>query len=144
MRRCLLFISLLFLTGLNVFSQEYKLLMQFRDHNFSSIRMMNTSDDGSIMGTVVNEFGIKAFDFTFANDKAQVLNVVVFLDKWYIRKVLRKDLTFILQNLSKGQDVEKGKRRMTFLPNGDIEVVDGKYNIRYTFSPMKGNHETVE
>ena len=118
--------------------------MQFRDHNFSSICMMNTSDDGSIMGTVVNEFGIKAFDFTFANDKAQVLNVVVFLDKWYIRKVLRKDLTFILQNLSKGQDVEKGKRRMTFLPNGDIEVVDGKYNIRYTFSPMKGNHETVE
>lgn len=118
----------------SVVSKEYNLLMQVRGNEISNICVMKTEPDGSIVGTVVSQFGIKAFDFTYSQGKAQVLNLIAMLDKWYIRKVLRKDLTFILQNLPEGKDVVKKKRKMTFLPNGDIDVVNEKYKIRYLFS----------
>ena len=100
MKNCLLFISLLFLlcqpcvaqeTGDSVVSREYNLLMQVKGQELTSICMMNVSPDGSIVGTVVSEMGMKAFDFTYDHGKAKVLNVVAFLNKWYIRRVLRKD-----------------------------------------------------
>ena len=118
----------------SVVSKEYNLLMQVRGNEISNICVMKTEPDGSIVGTVVSQFGIKAFDFTYSQGKAQVLNLIAMLDKWYIRKVLRKDLTFILQNLPESKDVVKKKRKMTFLPNGDIDVVNEKYKIRYLFS----------
>lgn len=118
----------------SVVSKEYNLLMQVRGNEISNICVMKTEPDGSIVGTVVSQFGIKAFDFTYSQGKVQVLNLIAMLDKWYIRKVLRKDLTFILQNLPEGKDVVKKKRKMTFLPNGDIDVVNEKYKIRYLFS----------
>lgn len=136
MRRCLLFISLTLLLCLEVAGQEYNLLMQVRGRELTGVCVMDSRPDGSIMGTVVSEFGMKAFDFTYTNGKAKVLNVVSFLNKWYIRKVLRKDLAFILSNLPQGQTVENKKRKITFSPDGRIDVVNGKFNIHYTFTPM--------
>lgn len=121
-------------------AQEYNLLMQVRGQEITGICVINTTPENEVVGTVVSEFGVKAFDFTYANGKAKVLNVIAMLDKWYIRKVLRKDLAFILENLPQGQDAVKKKRSISFLPNGDIEMKNGRFNIRYTFSPM--NHET--
>ncbi len=137
MRRCLLFISLMILLCQEAAGQQYNLLMQVRGHDITSICVMDTQPDGSIMGTVVSEFGVKAFDFTYANGKSKVLNVISFLDKWYIRKVLRKDLAFILSNLPEGQDNAKKSRKITFSPDGHIDVVNDKYKIHYTFTPMK-------
>jgi hypothetical protein len=121
-------------------AQEYNLLMQVRGQEITGICVINTTPENEVVGTVVSEFGVKAFDFTYANGKAKVLNVIAMLDKWYIRKVLRKDLAFILENLPQGQDAVKKKRSISFLPNGDIEMKNRRFNIRYTFSPM--NHET--
>lgn len=118
-------------------AQEYNLLMQVRGQEITGICVINTTPENEVVGTVVSEFGVKAFDFTYANGKAKVLNVIAMLDKWYIRKVLRKDLAFILENLPQGQDAVKKKRSISFLPNGDIEMKNGRFNIRYTFSPMK-------
>ena len=132
MRNCLLFVSLLLLlcqsalaqeTGDSVVSREYNLLMQVKGQELTSICMMNVSPDGSMVGTVVNEMGMKAFDFTFDRGKAKVLNVVAFLNKWYIRKVLRKDLAYILPRLELEKESHFERRWIT-----------------YTFTPM--NHET--
>ena len=70
------------------------------------------------------------------------MNVLGPLNKWYIRMVLRKDLSFILSNIDGGKDVVYKKRCMTFTPDGDIVVRNDKYNISYIFSLMKGDHET--
>ena len=86
--------------------------------------------------------GIKVFDFTYANGKTKVMNVLGPLNKWYIRMVLRKDLSFILSNIDGGKDVTHKKRSMTFTSDGDIVVRNDKYNISYTFSIMKDDHET--
>ena len=50
--------------------------MDVRGREITSICMMNIEEDGSIVGTVVNEMGVKAFDFTYANGKAKVINVL--------------------------------------------------------------------
>ena len=118
MRNCLLFSLLLLLcqtgmaqeTGDSVVSREYNLLMQVKGQELTSICMMN-------------EMGMKAFDFTFDRGKAKVLNVVAFLNKWYIRKVLRKDLAYILPRLEPEKESHFERRWIT-----------------YTFTPM--NHET--
>lgn len=116
--------------------------MDVRGREITSICMMNIEEDGSIVGTVVNEMGVKAFDFTYANGKAKVINVLGPFNKWYIRKVLRKDFSFILSNISKNQNVVWKKRSMTVSPNGDIIIKNDRFNISYTFTPMNANHET--
>ena len=101
-------------------SDEYNMLMQVRGMEITSICVMETAADGSIVGTVVNEFGIKAFDFTFANGKAKVFN----------------DFTFLLSNMKKSGDVKKKKRRLTVTPDGDIVMRNDRFKISYTLTPM--------
>lgn len=115
---------------------EYNLRMQVRGHDITGICIMNRSADHAIVGTVINEFGMKAFDFIFDGEKIQLLNIVAFLDKWYIRKVLKKDLAFILSQMDKRVDFEKKPRRIVFKPNGEVEVVNSRYKIYYSFTPM--------
>lgn len=119
-------------------TKEYQLLMKVRGHEITAICVMNVTSDNRIIGTVVNEFGVKSFDFTYADGKAKVLNVIGPLDKWYIRKVLKGDFSFFLSNYEQGKNVVKKKRKLTAMPNGDIIVTNERYDINYTFSPMKG------
>ena len=144
MKRCLIFIELLLLLlpCCAAESKEYNLLMNARGQEITAICIMNVEDDSSIVGTVVTEMGIKVFDFTYANGKTKVMNVLGPLNKWYIRMVLRKDLSFILSNIDGEKDVTHKKRSMTFTSDGDIVVRNDKYNISYTFSIMKDDHET--
>lgn len=153
MKRCLPLISLLLLlfqtpclsndicqhevmTADSAMTYEYHLTMQVRGHEITGICMMSQSADHGIMGTVISEFGMKAFDFIYDNGKVQLLNIVAFLDKWYIRKVLKKDLAFILSQIDKGVDFEKKPRKILFKPNGEVEVINSRYKIYYSFTPM--------
>ena len=124
------------ITADSAMTYEYNLTMQVRGHEIAGICLMNKSADNSIMGTVINEFGMKAFDFIYDNGKIQLLNIVAFLDKWYIRKVLKKDLAFILSQIDKGVDFEKKPRKILFKPNGEVEVINSRYKIYYSFTPM--------
>jgi hypothetical protein len=47
--------------------------------------------NGSWRGSLVNEFGIKMFDFISSADQCQVLNMIPMLDKWYIKKMIAAD-----------------------------------------------------
>mgnify|MGYP007022088439 CR=1 FL=1 len=142
MKARLLFVNLLLFCCLvscfaqDVSSKDYNLFMQIRGREITALCVMEVKADSTIVGTVVNEFGVKAFDFSFANGKAKVFNMIAFLDKWYIRKVLRGDFSFILSNIGSGRDAVKKKRRLTVLSNGDICVSNDRYNIHYTFTPM--------
>jgi len=124
------------ITADSAMTYEYNLTMQVRGHEITGICLMNKSADNNIMGTVINEFGMKAFDFIYDNGKIQLLNIVAFLDKWYIRKVLKKDLAFILSQIDKGVDFEKKPRKILFKPNGEVEVINSRYKIYYSFTPM--------
>lgn len=118
-------------------SWEYNVLIQARGNDVTGMCLMNLYPDSSIIGTVVNDFGVKVLDFTYAKGKAQVMNVFGPINKWYIRRVLRGDFAFILANLRRGEDVVAKKRRLTIMPNGDIHIANERYHINYVFSIMQ-------
>ena len=89
--------------GDSIVSQEYDLLIKFRGQEMTAICVLEFHQ--GIVGTVVNHFGVKVFDFIYPDSgekkKLRLFNVIKPLNKWYIRRVLRRDLTFILSNIFK-------------------------------------------
>lgn len=100
----------------------------------TGICIINISADSSIVGTIVNEFGIKAFDFSYSMGRAKLFNVISHLDKWYIRKVLRNDFRFILANMFfNNSEISEKKRTMKKMADGRITVVNNRHKISYSF-----------
>lgn len=121
----------------SITAKEYSLAVNIRGREITGICIINISADSSIVGTVVNEFGLKAFDFSYSSEKARIFNVMSPLDKWYIRKILRNDFRFILSNMFVNGDVISEKRRtMKKLPNGEITIENNRHKISYTFLPL--------
>ena len=114
---------------------EYNMLIKYKNQEVTSICIMEVQEDQSIVGTIVNEFGIKVFDFTYSNGKAEILNVLGPLNKWYIRRVIRGDFTFLLTNMPLHHDV-KQKKRYLYFNEDEIKCVNEKYKISYTLTPM--------
>ena len=67
--------------------------------------------DAGIVGSVVNEFGLHAFDMVEKGRKLKVKNVMSMMDKWYIRRVLKKDLVQLMLRLQQGQYCYKNERQ---------------------------------
>ena len=70
-------------------------------------------EDGLIKGSLFNEFGITALDFTYnpQRDKIKLHSVMKMMDKWYIRKVLKKDLRQVMKTLKEGQTEYTNQRQ---------------------------------
>lgn len=135
MRKFLASISLLFLC---VFSQslmaqasfpdrvgaraKYAASIELKKGYVSGICVLLREEEG-VRGCLFNEFGISALDFVYYPEKGKVRleSVMKMLDKWYIRKVLRKDLVRLMENLQQGTDTYRNE----------------KFNINYKFSLLK-------
>ena len=76
-------------------------------------------------GVLFNEFGITALEFTYQpqTKKVELIEVIAMLDKWYIRRGLKNDLQYVMENLMKGNPTYK----------------DEKYHISYKFSVMSND-----
>lgn len=79
-------------------------------------------EDGVVKSSIVNEFGVSALDFTYhpVSHKVKIISVMGKLNKWYIKRLLKRDL----------------KQVMTRLPMGMNVYEDTKYGIKYTFLPF--------
>lgn len=82
--------------------------------------MVNDGDE--VKASLFNEFGISALDFVFypQTEKVKLLSVISFLNKWYIKKVLRKDLLQLIYKLKAGEG----------------EYNDRRYKIKYKLERM--------
>jgi hypothetical protein len=91
--------------------QRYGIQIDFGKASVSGVCMM-LMEDGMIKGSIVNEFGVSFLDFTYspAADRVQLVSVIAMLDKWYIRKTLRKDLRGLMHSLQKGETAYQSKR----------------------------------
>ena len=58
-------------------------------------------EEGVVKGSLFNEFGFTALDFTYlpSKNKVRLHSVMSALDHWYIRRILRRDLRQIIPNL---------------------------------------------
>ena len=114
-------------------NERYSIAIEVRKACISGVCILH-EDDEQIAGSVINEFGISAIDFVYdkAKGKVKLVNVIKFLNKWYIKRVLKNDLKLIVL---KGEGCDK---------NHSYEVIDGvihaknlKYNLSYTLSPLQ-------
>jgi len=131
MRKYLLLISLfcaaLFAQAQSLFPQReddrarYTAYIEMPKAYISGICIIAYQDE-QINGSLFNEFGISAIDFSYypSKDKVKLHNVIGILNKWYIKITLKKDL----------------KKLIHVLMDGKNEYVNEKRHIKYVFTPL--------
>lgn len=87
-------------------------VIEFKRGYVSGICAMLREGD-TVRSSVFNEFGISTLDFSYdeAKDKVKLEGVVKLLDKWYIRRVLRRDLRQVMHCLRDGVEQYRNERR---------------------------------
>lgn len=131
MRSFLLSVSILLMTALPALSATYpqtdgervKFTAQLdMPRGYISGVCVLMKDGEWVRGCFFNEFGISAISFSYhkGRDRVKLHDVIAMLDKWYIRRVLRKDLRQVMRRLEQGQ----------------LTYRDEKYKIDYHFTPL--------
>ncbi len=106
---------------------RYEAIIEMDKGYLSGICIL-TNDGKTVKGSLFNEFGISALDFSYNTEtnKVKLISVVGFFNKWYIRRTLRKDLATLLRRLQEGKSEYRNQR----------------HNINYKFTIL--NHDTEE
>lgn len=106
---------------------RYTVAITFKNSSFSGICVVKQKDD-IIVGTIVNEFGIRAFDFKMTDDRHRVklLNVMKPLDKCLIRKTIAKDLKRLFNSSVSDE----------YISIDGSKIIMKRPNRSYTFSKM--------
>ena len=147
MTRFLVYLSLLLTGGLSAYSQNPDALPQDTVFRYGFEMAMQKAgltgvaltrlDNNAISGSIINEFGVSAIDFTYdiRRGKVKLNHVVSFLDKWYIRRVLRADLRVCLDRLYSLSD--RMPKKHDVLQKGDtLTVRNLSHDISYSFTPL--------
>ena len=125
--------------------QEYKMNISVKDADVSGILVMKVDSVGGIKCALMNEFGISALNFSVSTDRKQVelVNVISFLDKWYIRKVLKSDLEYLFSATEDNLEKENHDR---VIRRADDSVIleNKKYSITYTLEQLKGKDNEAD
>lgn len=96
-------------------------------------------EDDSIAGSIINEFGISLADFRFnpVSGKVKFINLTGFLNKWYLKKLLAKDLSLALKRLTNPSPSLSSPKGYDVSVSSDTVVIHNlKYDITYQFSPL--------
>jgi hypothetical protein len=115
-------------------TSRYQLLIKVGSVKISGIMLLKYTAD-EWRGSLVNEFGVKAFDLIAPEGKCRLQNILPFLDKWYIRRTIASDLAFLLWKAGQGKPV-KGKS-IERLPEGAFILKNEKRHIEYLFQPVE-------
>ena len=120
---CLLVCLLLLATDLQAQSvSRMSVEISFEKGGITGVCLLR-KEEQTVSGTIMNEFGIKVFDFVYypQRDKLRLFNVIEMLDKWYIRRVVRRDLKQVLPHLP---------------PVSEYRYENRKRHIHYLFTPL--------
>lgn len=94
----------------------------------------------TIKGSLINEFGISAMDFQYlkTKDKIQLVNVIQFLNKWYIKPTLKNDIKQCLYVLF--PDIPGRRIKHEILESDSARtIINTKRNIKYSFYPIENS-----
>lgn len=107
---------------------RYTVQIDFRKAYISGLCLMR-QESQQVTASVVNEFGVSALTYRYdaAKGKTKIQSIVKQMNKWYIKRVLKHDLSIIMQQMP---------------ADSDLVYENKKYKIVYTFSPLA--HETTE
>lgn len=102
---------------------RYAAVIEMPKAYLSGICILYHDEGSKINGSLFNEFGISALDFTYDEnrDKVKLHHVIKMMNKWYIKKVLRHDLRELVHQLRIGNGI----------------YINEKYHLRYQFTPLE-------
>lgn len=127
-------------------THRYAFEVTMEKGHISGIMITKESDD-TIAGTMVNEFGVSALSFVYdkRNNKIKLQDVMSILNKWYIKRVLKQDLTFCLHILNDAPYRKKHKYLLTETTD-QISITNPKRKLTYSFKPLGSvlENETTE
>ena len=111
----------------------YNLEMDLRGHSITGITVMQQEQE-ELRGTVVNQMGLKAFDFIYndTKQKVELHNVIKMMNRWYIRRVLRRDLRFLFSHSSSAND----RNHALVITSDTVRLQNTRQNINYLFTPL--------
>lgn len=135
-------VCLLGLMGQNAFAQEsiahpqdavlvdtsgathkYSAMIELPKAYLSGVCILKTMEDGKVVGCLFNEFGISALEFTYrpGDKKVKLFNVIPMMNKWYIKRVISRDLVKVYHGLL----------------SGNTTYHNEKYHITYRLTPIR-------
>jgi hypothetical protein len=112
---------------------RYQVNIQVKGNHISGICMLKKSEEGW-RGTLINEFGVKAFDFIVTPQKCELLHTISFLNKWYIRRTIAGDLHFLFE--IDNPAVAFQKKTVRYEQNGMLEI---RYKRSKSIMRISGN-----
>lgn len=116
-----------------------------RSNSVVSGILITTENNEEIRGSMINEFGVSALDFIYTKkkEKIKIFNVINFLNKWYIKRVLKNDIKYCLHILydvptkrNSNYEVEKSQEQTS--------IINNKWHLKYTFTPLMILEDEVE
>ena len=126
--------------------QRYTFQIETPKAYLSGILITKAQDD-CIIGSLVNEFGVSAIDFSFniEKDKLKLINVVSFLNKWYIKKTLNSDLKFCIHQIYH-IPWKKKHHYIVECVDDSIRIFNSRRKLKYVFTPLiaPANYDTEE
>lgn len=130
----------------SLLTRRYAFEITMEKGHISGIMIAKESDD-FIVGTMVNEFGVSALSFVYDKEKNKIKlqDVMSMLNKWYIKRVLKQDLTFCLHIL---YDTPYRKKHNYIITKtiDKVSITNPKRKLTYSFMPLDPvlENETTE
>ena len=131
-------------------SNRYRVTLKTPDNSITGICVLKKSGD-EWRGTLINEMGVKAFNFIVTDKKCELLDVIAMMDKWYIKKTVAADLYFLINvdnpNASFRKKLERfeqdgnlvinlKKKQILFRPDGSVILMNNRRNLQYELRKM--------
>jgi len=135
----------------NVQTNRYRIAIVKDELNISGIWMVKRMDE-TWRGAMINEFGLKIFDFTCTANRCKIIHPVAMMDKWYIKKTIADDVQFMLEADNPAYKTGRTARRsldnntltitnknrmLQRLPSGEMAMYNKKRNLTYTLNKME-------
>ena len=92
---------------------RYNVQIDFRKAYISGICMM-LNEGGTVNCYVFNEFGVPAMTYTYniATGKVKIISIIGKMNRWYIKKMIRRDLAQLMSVLHKDEGGEYTNSRV--------------------------------
>ena len=116
---------------------EYAVTLDFGRAHLTGICVVKRLD-GALVGTVMNEFGIRAFDFRYdpRGGGVKLSNPAALLDRWYIRRTLRRELALLLRCGCSDGPLKLRGRRLERGDDGSLRIIRLRRPLHLGFTPL--------
>ena len=116
---------------------EYAVTLDFGRAHLTGVCVAKCLD-GEIVGTLMNEFGIRAFDFRCNphGGRVELSNLTAMLDRWYIRRTLRRDLALLLRCGAPDRPLKHRGRLLELHPDGTLSLTHLRRTLTLGFTRL--------